>query len=78
MKHKLYTKSQVDEMMNIECIKCHNILEELNISNGELIRENKQLKAKLKEQAKEIFDDIDKVYGTRSYPDIRKKWVSKE
>ena len=54
------------------------LAKECNNLYGELIRENIRLKAKLKEQAKEIFDDIDKVYGTRSYPDIRKKWVGKE
>jgi len=39
---------------------------------------NETIDLALKIQAKEIFDDIDKVYGTRSYPDIRKKWVGKE
>ena len=70
-----YTKSEVDEMINKIWENNKRVHLQQEVFYNKKIDE---LKAKLKEQAKEIFDDIDKVYGTRSYPDIRKKWVGKE
>ena len=63
IEYKLYTKSQVDEMLAKEC----------NNLYGELIRENIRLKAKLKEQ-EETIKWLKIVNNDKLWEDSKSKW----
>jgi len=74
---KTYTKSEVDERVS-ESNKC------LMAEYQKRVAEITQLKAKLKSQAEEIFDDVGKISTAspkaveKGYWKMRKKWVGKE
>jgi len=78
---RLYTRSQVDEMINGIWENNKRVHLQQEVFYNKKIDE---LKAKLKEQAEEIFDDVGKISTAspkaveKGYWKMRKKWVGKE
>jgi len=73
-----YTKSQVDEKMDKAKELWLKERDTMDKMIEQLLNKNKQLKAKLKSQAKEIFDEFESCLTEKEFEIIKKRWVGKE